>query len=149
MEPIFTWSDTWLLFAIAVADRGKGATLDAIIGEGDGINCAIFTGPELRRGFAKIMHVGYVNERNQKFFLAGEAKKFWAPLVGSRKAVLTLMRKFESFLDVAPYPAGDPQEEDPHWTYPDITDELIHQAYEVYIARNRSDQRGKTKKSRT
>ena len=60
-------SDAWVLLAIIYANRSGPATLDKIIGAGDGINHAIFLPNELEGGLARLTAGGYVIEANGTF----------------------------------------------------------------------------------
>lgn len=132
--PAFTWSDAWLLFSIATSDDGRGAGLRSILAAGDWINHAIFTGPELRRGMAKLIQAGYVTENAGRFSLAGEAKAAWAETGHSPAADL---KALEAFLEIASHPPQDPAFEDPQWPYPGLSDEMVRQAYREYIGKGR------------
>lgn len=136
--PKFTWSDVWLLHAVAVAGGdASGASLTDVIGVGDAINHALFTSAELRRGFAKLSAAGFVSERGARFFIEGEAADAWQRAFQHQR--LGKQRKeLETFLGAAPYPAGDPGFEDPEWPYPSLTDARIHAAEAEYRKRVRS-----------
>ena len=136
--PKFTWSDAWLLHAVAIAGGdASGATLTDIIGAGDGINHALFTTAELRRGFAKLSAGGFISERGALFFLEGEAATAWQRARQYR--LLDKQRKeLATLLNAAPYPAGAPGFEDPDWPYPSLTDARIHAAEAEYRQRVRS-----------
>ncbi len=70
-SPVFCGSDAWLLFSIAIGEIRQGASLRDIIATGDYINHAVLNGPQIRRGIAKLMHSGYVRERNGAFLVTG------------------------------------------------------------------------------
>ena len=136
-EPEFTWSDAWLLHAVAVAGgTGSGASLTDIIGSGDGINHALFTAEELRRGFGKLTAAGYVAERGALFFLEGPAIDTWRH-ASEHRSLIKQREVLERFLDAAPYPAGHPGFEDPAWPYPSLTDARIHAAEREYQERHK------------
>jgi hypothetical protein len=98
----FVWSDAWLILSIAMADNGSGATLEAILSAGDYINHAIFTGLELRHGMAHLTRAGYVNDKEGRFFLSGEAKDYWELRRQTRCSINTLLKNFEKFLGAVP-----------------------------------------------
>jgi hypothetical protein len=129
-HPQFTFSDGWLLYSIALVEKPEGCSLSQILGAGDMVNHAIFTGPELRRGFAKLIHEGYVQERDGLFFLSGDAKTFWESQ--PRKTIGKMLQPFESFLGTAPLPHADPREDDPDWSYSALTDDVLKEAYQRY-----------------
>ena len=130
--PKFTWSDAWLLFAVALAATSGKVTLKDVIACGDGIQHAIFTPAELRRGFAKLIARGHITHHGENFDVSPEVREILA-LTGQRRiAMLTLQKQFETFLSAAPYPAGDPQAEDPEWPFPQLTDAMVDRAVKAY-----------------
>jgi hypothetical protein len=134
--PKFTWSDAWLLLSIAMSDDGSGASLKSIIAVGDWMNHAIFTGPELRRGLAKLLHVRYVTNVEGRFALAGNAKAYWTTCKDTRKSTLTRIKDFERFLKITDDSAVSPMFEDPEWRFSGITDEMVAHAYQEYIGKS-------------
>lgn len=143
--PQFTWSDAWLLHAVAVVGSGtSGAALTDIIASGDAINHALFTTPELRRGFGKLTAAGLIAERDGLFFLEGRALDVWQR-AGAHRSLVKQREVLETFLEAAPYPAGHPGFEDPAWPYPSLTDERIRAAEDEYQKRARQ---ARTRKSR-
>jgi hypothetical protein len=131
-KPVFSGSDAWLLLSIAVGEGRDGATLRDIISVGDYINHSIFTGAEIRRGIAKLSSCGYIRERNGGFRISGKAKSFWKTIWKPGRPLLQLWDEWEKFLEVPSLPA--PDDEDPEWPYPAVTDERIKQAYAEYTA---------------
>lgn len=128
--PQFTWSDAWLLFAVALAATSGKVTLKEVIACGDSINHAIFTPPELRRGFAKLIACGHVTQRGENFEVSAEVGDMLA--LAGRISMRTLQKQFEAFLSAAPYPAGDPRAEDPEWPFPALTDAMVARAVKAY-----------------
>jgi hypothetical protein len=127
----YTWSDAWLLLSIIHAASGSGgASLTDIFAMGDAINKAIFTPQELRRGLAKLTSAGYVSEEGGRFFVTEKARRVSEGLPGTH--VLEQLTDLEKVLGAAPYPAGDPNQEDPEWPYPQLTDETIEAAQQQY-----------------
>ena len=130
--PKFTWSDAWLLFAVALAATSGKVTLKDVIACGDGIQHAIFTPAELRRGFAKLMARGHITHHGENFDVSPEVREILA-LAGQRRiAMRTLQKQFETFLSAEPYPAGNPRAEDPEWPFPQITDAMVGRAVKAY-----------------
>lgn len=147
--PHFTGSDAWLLCAIALMDKGNGADLVDVILSGDFLDHAIFSGPELRRGTAKLIFASHIRVENGRFYIAGDAEEFYRSLTSKHRPVYSIRTEFAKFLDALPYPAGDPREEDPVWHYPDWSDDVINRAYQEYLKRwkssgaNRKRRKGK------
>ena len=135
IKPQFTWSDTWLLMSISLADQNLGVSLGELISIGDYINHAIFTGPELRCGLAKLSYLGYVAEKESRFFLDGQAKEFCENRGKSRMSLLKRQAAFGKFLDAEPYSA-ESHFDDPNWQYPGITDEIAEKAYQEYLGKS-------------
>lgn len=127
----FTWSDAWLLFAVALAARRGQATLKDVISCGDAINHAVFTPAELRRGFAKLIASGHVT-RGDSFDVSPEIHEIMARAEERGSTPHTVQKQLEVFLEAAPYPAGDPQAEDPQWAFPELTDSMIDRAVRAY-----------------
>ena len=108
MPPKFTWSDAWLLFAVALAATRGQVTLKDVIACGDAINHAIFTNAELRRGFAKLIATGHVITSGDVFDVSPEVHDLLARDADKRLGMGTLRKRFDAFLAAAPYPAGHP-----------------------------------------
>jgi len=126
--PRFTWSDAWLLLAVAIGGgRAGGAELKDVVGAGDMINHAMLTAAELRRGFAKLVAAGLVEDRAERFFLTGEAVVVCEKAL-KRRGLMKSMEYLERFLQVSGSPQVEPGFEDPEWTYPSLTDERLHRA---------------------
>ena len=130
--PRFTWSDAWLLFAVSLAATSGTVTLKDVIACGDGIQHAIFTPAELRRGFAKLIACGHIRHRGETFEVSAGVREILASTRQRRIAMRTLQKRFETFLAAAPYPAGDPQAEDPDWPFPRLTDAMVDRAVKAY-----------------
>ena len=71
----FESSDCWLLLSIGFSKRG--ASIKEIISSGDTYNHSIFTLDELNYGMSKLIHNGYVERKNDRFFLMEKAKLFY------------------------------------------------------------------------
>jgi hypothetical protein len=131
----FTWSDAWLLLSVALAaTRGHG-TLEEVISWGDVVNHAVFTGPELRRGFAKLIAAGHVT-RDEGFDVSEEVRRI---VVDRERGAgpRDVQKALERFLDADPYPAGHPRFEDPEWPFPELTDAMVMKAFKAYRKRIR------------
>jgi len=133
--PRFTWSDAWLLHAVAAAGgAAEGASLVDILCVGDAMNHAAFTTAELRRGFAKLTAAGLVTESDERFRLAGEASEAWKR-AESLESVVSQRKELERLLTPDPYPAGAPGFEDPDWPYPLLSEARIANAEAQYQQR--------------
>ena len=132
--PRFGWSEVWLLTSISFANQDVGVDLKGLISVGDYINHAIFSGPELRTGLAKLAFPGYIVERELHFFLAGRAREFWIEQGKSRMDLRKWQDAFSKFLSANPYQPGQPAvADDPEWQYPGITDQMVDSAYHEYM----------------
>ncbi len=134
MKPRFTWSDAWVLAAVAVGGGEGGNDLKEIITAGHLVNRSVFTPQQLRRGLAKLLHEGHVRAAGQAFVVAGEASDVTARYALANRSSWELLQFFETFLDAAPYPAGDPHAEDPGWSLAEMTDERVAAATAAFEA---------------
>lgn len=131
-RPQYTWSDAWVLASVTVGGGDHGGTLQDIVEAGDLINRTVFTPQELRRALAKLMHDGHVRRQGDVFAVAGRAMAAAVQVAQRNPSSYDLLQHFEDFLEAAPYPAGDPGEEDPRWTLADLTDAKIAAAVSAY-----------------
>jgi hypothetical protein len=132
--PAFCGSDAWLLCSIAIGGGRRGASLRDIVAAGDYINHAILTGPQIRRGLAKLITAGFIRETAGRFKVAGEASAFWKKLQQKRKPVLRQLDEWETFLGVSPPPEPDPLREEAEWSYPAVSDAAVQQAFDEYVS---------------
>ncbi len=123
----FDPSDAWLLQAVLYAGGlTEGAELADVIGLGDGIRDALFTGEELRGGFARLTAAGYVRSEDGRYFVVGEARSL------AKKEGLSLAEhaaEIAAFLAASNYRGSDSEEADP-----DLSDEKIAVATRFYLA---------------
>ena len=123
----FDPSDAWLLQAVLYAGGlTEGAELADVIGLGDGIRDALFTGEELRGGFARLTAAGFVRAEGGRYFVVGEARGL------AKKEGLSLAEhaaEIAAFLAVSNYRGSDPDEADP-----ELTDDKIAAATRAYLA---------------
>ena len=123
----FDPSDAWLLQAVLYAGGlTEGAELADVIGLGDGIRDALFTGDELRGGFARLTAAGYVRSEDGRYFVVGEARSL------AKKEGLSLAEhaaEIAAFLAASNYRGSDSEEADP-----DLSDEKIAVATRFYLA---------------
>ena len=123
----FDPSDAWLLQAVLYAGGlTEGAELADVIGLGDGIRDALFTGEELRGGFARLSAAGYVRVEEGRYFVVGEARGL------AKKEGLSLAEhaaEIAAFLAASNYRGSDSEEADP-----DLSDEKIAVATRFYLA---------------
>ena len=122
MRLSFTWSDAWVLAAIAIASEAKGATLKEIIAAGDSINGTLFTPKELRCGLAKLTRAGYAQTDGNLFNVAGGARDAAQKILNLKGTYFCVMLSFEGFLNVDPYAAD---EKDQDWPFQGLSDEVV------------------------
>ena len=124
----FDPSDAWLLQAVLYAGGlTEGAELADVIGLGDGIRDALFTGEELRGGFARLTAAGFVRSGDGRWFVVGEARGL------AKKEGLSLAEhaaEIAAFLAASNYRGSDPDEADP-----ELTDDKVWQAVQAYLSR--------------
>ena len=124
----FDPSDAWLLQAVLYAGGlTEGAELADVIGLGDGIRDALFTGEELRGGFARLTAAGFVRSEDGRWFVVGEARGL------AKKEGLSLAEhaaEIAAFLAASNYRGSDPEENDP-----ELTDDKIRAAVRSYLTR--------------
>ena len=129
----FTWSDAWVLAAIAIAGDVDGASVKEIVAAGDAINGTLFTPKELRRGIAKLTRAGHVRFDGELFSIAGTAKDFGLKLLKRKSSAFCAMLAFEAFLDAEPYSIdAQSSEKDQDWPFQGLSDELIASASKSY-----------------
>ena len=123
----FDPSDAWLLQAVLYAGGlTEGAQLADVIGLGDGIRDALFTGEELRGGFARLAAAGFVRSEDGRWFVVGEARGL------AKKEGLSLAEhqaEIAAFLAASNYRGSDSDGIDP-----ELTDEKIRDAVRAYLA---------------
>ena len=123
----FDPSDAWLLQALLYAGGlTEGAELRDVIGLGDGIRDALFTGEELRGGFARLTAAGFVRAEGGRWFVVAEARAL------AKREGLSLAEhraEIEAFLGASNYRGSDPDASDPA-----LTDERIREATQAYLA---------------
>src|SRR5207248_3308090 len=112
----------------AVVDRSIGRTCGwsrpAGHRRGGHVQSRYLLGPELRRGFAKLLAGGLIRENSGKFPVIGEA----AEVITQIRHDWQLFKQSEMlarWLDAEDDPADGPGYEDPRWPYPELTDALI------------------------
>jgi hypothetical protein len=119
--PKFTWSDAWLLFAVALAATSGKVTLKDVIACGDGIQHAIFTPAELRRGFAKLIARATSHITARTLTSLQRCAKFSRWLAAADRDA----HAAEAIRDVSVGRAISSRQssaEDPEWPFPQITD---------------------------
>ena len=131
--PSYTWSDAWVLAAVTVGGGGHGAELAQIIEAGEVVNRSIFTPQELRRGLGKLLVDEHVRRDGERFVLSGIARIAYEQERPNLATSYDLLQFFEEILHAMPYPAGDPNADDPDWSLPDITDAKVAAARAAYL----------------
>jgi hypothetical protein len=122
MRLSFTWSDAWVLAAIAIASEARGATLKELIATGDSINGTLFTPKELRCGLAKLTRAGYAQTDGHLFSVAGGALDAAKKILKVKGTSFCVMLSFEGFLNVDPYAVD---EKDQDWPFQGLSDEVV------------------------
>jgi hypothetical protein len=131
----FLWSDAWLVMAICYAGpRGSVASLESIIGVGDGINHAIFTLSELNGGLSRLQRAGLITVCENGFSMTPAGEKLVIP---SSKKSVGLLKRMENICKqlgaedwkpgTNPHAAGDP-ESDVNY----VDDAMFDAAYKAY-----------------
>lgn len=133
-NPTFSWSDAWLLAAIAVGGGLKGAMLKEIVAAGDLINRSVFTPQELRSGMAKLCHRGYAMQLEDRFVIAGDARAELVRALQHPFSSFSVMQFFEDFLNSKPYDSLDRARVDPDWRFDALTDDAVADACAQYQA---------------
>ena len=131
--PTFTTTDVWLLLSIAYASSVQApASLREVLGAGDTINHAIFSGHELRRGTAKLIAAGYLEYHDEGFLITSEGKMIVDRARGSAGADVTIREhreRLNSLLSAQRGTQADADFEDPAELYPSLTDAAVNSAY--------------------
>ena len=107
---LFNYSDASLLLAIGFASQRGPATLETIIGAGDGINFEIFSAEELESGLARLTEAGYIEEKANAFFLTEKVKPESESFLAKRRSIDKRLRDVREMLGAA----SSPFDEQPH-----------------------------------
>jgi len=126
----FTTSDAWLLLSIAIAAGDRDAPLSSVIAVGDGINHAIFTPQELRRGTAKLLAGEFIRYEGGRYSLTDAGQGLYDRTVGP---VLSRWRQLNEFLGAGRGPTDDPGFEDERFPFPALSDGEIQSAVREYL----------------
>ena len=128
----FTWSDAWVLAAVAIAGDREGATIKEIIAAGDAVNGALFSAKELRRGMAKLTRAGYVRFDGQLFCTAGPAADFASKILKRRSSAFCVMQALEAFIGADAYSLDGQDDKDQDWPFQGLSDEAVAAACASY-----------------
>jgi hypothetical protein len=128
----FTWSDAWVLAAIAIAGDTEGAAVKEIIAAGDSINGTLFSAKELRCGLAKLTRAGYVRADGELFAIAGAARDVATKILKRKCTSFCVMLAFEGFLDAEPYSLDPRSDKDQDWAFQGLTDQIVAAACASY-----------------
>jgi hypothetical protein len=128
-DPIYQWSDAWLLLAIIYASQNGTPTLAKVIATGDAINHAIFTPTELERGLARLSRGGYVGGHEGIF---GPLEKAFEYEGSDRKnrVMLKEWKAVEKMLNARELGNGPTVDSEPN--YPKFTIADYEEAIEEY-----------------
>jgi hypothetical protein len=132
-QPVFVWSDAWVLAAVAVGGGLKGCGLKDIIAAGELINRAVLNASEIRNALGKLIHVGHVTRRAQdSFVIGGDARASVEKLLKESTASFSVMQFFEEFLEVDPYTLNDAEYDDSQFALSDLSDADVEAAARAY-----------------
>ena len=132
-QPVFVWSDAWVLAAIAVGGGLKGCGLKDIIAAGELINRAMLNPTEIRNALGKLIHAGHVTRRSQdNFVIGGDARVSVERILKQSSASFSVMQFFEDFLEVDPYSVNDAEFDDHNFALSDLTDADVDAATRAY-----------------
>jgi hypothetical protein len=126
----FTSSDAWLLLAVAVAAGDRDAPLVSVIAVGDGINHAIFTPQELRRGTAKLLAGAFIRYQSGRYSLDEAGRVLCDHTTGP---VLARWRQLNELLGADRGPTDDPRFEDERFPFPLLSDGEVRTAVQEYL----------------
>jgi hypothetical protein len=107
-NPLFNWSDAWLLLAVAFASQRGAATLETIIAAGDGINFAIFNADELESGLVRLTESGYIVENGGSFSLTEKVKPHSDSFLAKQRSMDKRLRNVQEMLGAASAPDDQP-----------------------------------------
>jgi hypothetical protein len=127
-RPRFSWSDAWLLHAVAFAAAHHAASLREIIGMGDAIEKSVFSFEELSSGLAKLEAAGHIRSVGGGFELNPVVEEQFcaADTHNDREARVW----FERFLSATRWsPQAEREGPDPAWRYPGLTKEAVDAAF--------------------
>jgi hypothetical protein len=124
----FGRTDVWLFFCIAPAAGRRSVSLDRVIGRYDAMNRDIFTAPELRTGLAKLTQAGLVEADAGRFRLTPEGRALYRRCRGG--GIWSEWAALEQEFSVNDAPIDEAA-----WPYPQLTDEMVQEAYEKYSRR--------------
>lgn len=143
----FTWSDAWLLQAIASSSRNEPAPLKDVIAAGDGINHAVFTFVELQTGLAKLLAADLIRHEADRFSLSPAFAEEYAGLTAKRRTMHAVGEAIRKYLGATGWqPGSDPHRPDPDWAYPGLTQVQFDEAVDEYLQPSRRRRKKKKKK---
>ena len=132
-QPVFVWSDAWVLAAVAVGGGLKGCGLKDIIAAGELINRAVLDAAEIRGALGKLIHAGHVTRRSQNgFVIGGEARAAVERLLKESQASFSVMQFFEDFLGVDPYSMNEAEYDGSSFALTDLSDADVDAAARGY-----------------
>ena len=132
-QPVFVWSDAWVLAAVAVGGGLKGCGLKDIIAAGELINRALLDPTEIRGALGKLIHAGHITRKSQDtFVIGGEARTAVERLLKESQASFSVMQFFEDFLRVDPYSTNEAEYDGASFALTDLSDEDVDAAARAY-----------------
>jgi len=86
---IFNSPDAWLLEAIKYADqKNKEASLIDVVATADYINHSIMTFSEFETGIKKLLAIGLIHEKENRFHTTRKLKLWWSKMYGAKRVDL-------------------------------------------------------------
>ena len=133
-NPVFAWSDAWVMASVAVGGGLKGCELKDVVAAGELLNRALLSPMELRGALAKLRAKGYVERIGNHYVIAGEARYAVEQILRQHAPTFNVMQFFEEFLDVDAYAANDADAWAPERWSSDISEAQAEAAIAAYRA---------------
>ena len=132
-RPRFSWSDAWLLHAVAFAAARHPASLREIIGMGDAIEKSVFSFDELSSGLAKLEAAGHIRPVRDGFELNPVVEEQFRSAGTQNDHEARVW--FERLLNATRWsPQAEREGPDSSWRYPGLTKEAVDAAFGEYKA---------------
>ena len=133
-NPLFNWSDAWLLLAVSFASQRGPATIETIIAAGDGINFSIFKADELESGLVRLTESGYITNSAGSFSLTEKVKPHSDSFLAKQRSMHERLKDVQEMLGAASAPDDQPCKN--NLKYPGFTKKQYEDAvlsYQGYV----------------